>query len=295
MKWDACIRHSMNRLIYAESVYLDHMAVNWDAIVLNDYEAVMPLPWKKKLGIRYLYQPSFFQQGGIFSRNFVTQDMLNAFIKLASGHFRFAETTLNYACIPDQKSPDFQTTLRNNFILSLEDDYTTISGHYSNYIKQRLKRLAKYCLQYKKTDESTAAVRLYKKLYQERLPAFSNKDYLNFSLLCEQYAHSGRLLVREVYDTEGNNLLATVLLLKDESRLYNMASSLLPEGKKLLANYFLYDALIREFAGKGLLLDFEGSDVAGIAYFYKKFTDLNQPYPFIRFNLLPAPFKILKR
>jgi len=60
VKWDACIRHSMNRLIYAESVYLDHMAVNWDAIVLNDYEAVMPLPWKKKLGIRYLYQPSFF-------------------------------------------------------------------------------------------------------------------------------------------------------------------------------------------------------------------------------------------
>lgn len=66
-KWDACIRQSLNGLIYAETVYLDHMAVNWDGLVLGDYEAVMPLTWKKKWGIKYLYQPAFFQQGGIFS------------------------------------------------------------------------------------------------------------------------------------------------------------------------------------------------------------------------------------
>ena len=53
-KWDHCIDTAGNGLIYAYSFYLDHMARNWDALVLNDYEAVMPLTWNSKFGIRYL-------------------------------------------------------------------------------------------------------------------------------------------------------------------------------------------------------------------------------------------------
>ena len=45
-KWDDCIYQSSLPLLYAETIYLDQMASNWDALVLNDYEAVMPLPWK---------------------------------------------------------------------------------------------------------------------------------------------------------------------------------------------------------------------------------------------------------
>ncbi len=42
-------------------------AGQWDALVLDDYQAVMPLTWRSKFGIRYLYQPAFTQQTGIFS------------------------------------------------------------------------------------------------------------------------------------------------------------------------------------------------------------------------------------
>src|SRR5580765_931871 len=44
-KWDQCISGAKNSLIYARSFYLDRMAKNWSALVLNDYEAVMPLTW----------------------------------------------------------------------------------------------------------------------------------------------------------------------------------------------------------------------------------------------------------
>jgi hypothetical protein len=57
VQWDNCIGNAPNGLIYGHSFYLDRMAVNWDALVLNDYEAVMPLPWKKKWGIYYLAHP----------------------------------------------------------------------------------------------------------------------------------------------------------------------------------------------------------------------------------------------
>ena len=48
-KWDRCIDQASNGLIYAYSFYLDTMTDSWDALVLNDYEALMPLPWKKKI------------------------------------------------------------------------------------------------------------------------------------------------------------------------------------------------------------------------------------------------------
>ncbi|WP_315816464.1 hypothetical protein [Paraflavitalea speifideaquila] len=57
MKWDRCIADAPNGLIYGYSFYLDKMADNWDGLVLNNYEAVMPLPWKKKWGIYYLAHP----------------------------------------------------------------------------------------------------------------------------------------------------------------------------------------------------------------------------------------------
>ena len=41
-KWDACIAQSSNSLIYACSFYLEALSENWDALVLDDYEAVMP-------------------------------------------------------------------------------------------------------------------------------------------------------------------------------------------------------------------------------------------------------------
>ncbi len=65
-KWDNCIAHANNSLIYAYSYYLDAMSENWNALVMNDYEAVMPLTWAKKFGFRYLRQPVFTQQLGIF-------------------------------------------------------------------------------------------------------------------------------------------------------------------------------------------------------------------------------------
>ena len=54
-KWDACIEKAPNGMVYAFSYYLNSMAKNWDALVLNDYDAVMPLTWNKKYGMQYLY------------------------------------------------------------------------------------------------------------------------------------------------------------------------------------------------------------------------------------------------
>ena len=67
-KYDACIENSIQSRIYALSWYLDVVADNWDVLVLNDYEAVMPIPWKQKFGLKYITQPYFCQQLTIYSK-----------------------------------------------------------------------------------------------------------------------------------------------------------------------------------------------------------------------------------
>src|ERR1700722_19967131 len=84
IKWDHCIGNAGNGLIYGYSCYLDQMAKNWDALVLNDYEAVMPLTWNKKYGIHYLYQPAFTASLGVFG-NDMNEKLTRSFIQAIPG------------------------------------------------------------------------------------------------------------------------------------------------------------------------------------------------------------------
>ena len=39
----------------------------WDALVEDDYVSVMPLPYRKKMGVTYIFPPTMTQQLGVFS------------------------------------------------------------------------------------------------------------------------------------------------------------------------------------------------------------------------------------
>lgn len=213
----------------------------------------------------------------------------------ASSRFKFAEFTVNYENLIDWKQEDFKQNLRNNFILQLGSGYKNIYKAYNTYIKQRLNRLQKFSLQYKKSDEVASSIKLYKELYHERMSSLSDKDYNQFSKLCKWYLKNDQVISRQVYNKDGKELLASVLLLKDDNRIYNIISCILPNGKKLLANYFLYNELILEFSDNDIILDFEGSDIPGVSYFYNKFAGENQQYAFVKFNRLPLPIRLLKK
>ena len=94
-KWDECIANSANGLIYSTSIYLDQMATYWDALVMDDYKAVMPLPFRRKYGIHYIYPPAFSQQIGITSVEEITPTIIDSFFKNIPKKFRYVEMNLN--------------------------------------------------------------------------------------------------------------------------------------------------------------------------------------------------------
>ncbi len=282
-KWDECIDNASNGLIYGYSFYLDAMAKNWDAIVLNDYEAVMPLPWNRKYGIRYLYSPPFMQQLGIFRRAKVESETINSFLSAVKQRFKFAELFVNFKIGKEQP----------NFILPLHQSFELIQQSYKNDLKKNLRHAEKFSLNYQSTADFIEAITIYKSQYASRMPNVKKQDYQNFTKVCEAAKNKGLFFIRKVVD-ERQTILAIALFFKDNKRLYNVMSAVTQTGRQCESNHYLFNNLIKEFSGEKIVLDFEGSSIAGIAGFYQSFGSINEPYFFCRYNNLPWPLKYFK-
>ena len=47
-KWDKCISSSHNGNVFGYSWFLDAVCDDWDAFIIGNYDAVIPLPIRKK-------------------------------------------------------------------------------------------------------------------------------------------------------------------------------------------------------------------------------------------------------
>ncbi|MBG9376412.1 hypothetical protein I5907_09220 [Panacibacter sp. DH6] len=283
IKWNSCVESSRNPLIYAYTWYLDYMTDNWSGIVINDYEAVMPVPWRKKFGIIYTYTVPFIQQLGGFTKAEFAQDF---FLKALIDNYSYGDYNFHY----NHQSLALQPL--TNYTLDLSLHYALLKQRYHIDLLQNLNKAAKENIFYVNADYKEA-VSMYEKLYGDRMLNVKPRDYQNLLQLCTHLAGANKVMARKVTDSN-NETLAIALLLSDGRRLYNLANSVSNAGRKKAANHFLFDALIREFAGTGLILDFEGSDIPGVKHFYKNFGGENQFYYACHFNRLPAPLRWLK-
>lgn len=288
-KWDECISRSPNGLIYGYSFYLDTMAAHWDALVYEDYQAVMPLTWKQKFGIRYLYQPFLTAQLGVFGNDIPTE-ITDRFIKSIPRSFRLAEISLNSR---NNLSWDNSTiTNRNNYVLLLNHSHEHLSDKYSENTKRNIKKAVQSgCVAdkgFNASEVTNLALRQMKNYGQESADN-AKRFYQLYELLSE----------KKMTDTYGirsstGELLASCIFFYSHNRAYYILVGNHPDSRNTGASHALIDAFIKDHAGTDLLLDFEGSDIPGLAAFYSSFGAVNEPYPFLKINRLPFFLKWLK-
>ena len=292
-KWDDCILKGQNSLIYAQSFYLDNCTNrHWGALVLDNYEAVMPITFRKKFGIVYLYQPAFLQQGGVFFKIKIDQKIVQLFLVEVLKRFQFAEINLNYSN-EFLGLPNIKFKALNNYILPLYKPYVEIASNFSNDFLRNVNKAKKNLFEYEKSKTSKTLINLYKKLYSSRFLKVKQKDYEALGKNCETLIKSNNIILRAA--CVNGEIYAGIILLRDEKRIYNIASSITQKGRKLSANHFLYDSLIKEFSESNLIFDFEGSDIKGISDFYLSMNPINQKYISIKFNNLPKIIKLFKK
>ncbi|HEY8896285.1 MAG TPA: GNAT family N-acetyltransferase, partial [Niastella sp.] len=281
-KWDQCIDNASNGLIYAYSFYLDHMCAQWDALVLNDYEVVMPIPKRRKWGIQYAYQPAFIASLGVFGKN-VTKEVFDQFIQAIPAKYKLTDIKVNYGnvfgVIQDSSK------LHKNFVLPLNQPYDVLYNGYRENTKRNIRKAVQLNNRYANNIPVEEVVRLACKQW-DNITDYTNADYANFTRLYYFLHRKQKAITCGVYSLAGE-LIASSVYFFSHNRAYYILVGNHPESKQQGASHFLIDRFIYDFAGKPLLLDFEGSDVPGLAFFYSGFGATFEVYRTLWINRLP--------
>jgi hypothetical protein len=295
-KWDACIDKADNGLIYGYSFYLDAMANNWDALVLstgsggNDYEAVMPLTWNKKYSIHYLYQPPFTACLGVFG-NSVTAEIVNEFLKAIPAKFKYWDIYFNPGNL--FKLSNFDLYQRMNYVLSLNDSYEKLYNAYRENIQRNIKKSEQFQLSINKNIAIADVIKLAKE-QSNNFASIADDDFIRFEKLFQLLYSKQKATTYGAYTKEGQ-LIASAVFFFSHCRAYYIMVGNHPDGKTLGASHALINAFIKDNAGEDLLLDFEGSDIPSLAFFYSSFGAVEEKYSAMRLNKLPAYLKWMKK
>lgn len=280
-KWNACIQHSQNGLIYGRYEYLNAMCETWDALILGNYKAVMPLTYRSKFGIKYLYQPAFVQQTGIFGN--IEEGTISAFLRQAKNRYRFAEVYVNY------QNKVQNSTSKSNQIVFLHKNYRSLSNAYSNQTIRKIKQCRKTNADYKPIDP-TINIKDFERYLRLKIPHIRKDGFDQLNTFCLQYPDlslSRGLMIN-------NKLTASVTAIRDDKRMFILTPLNHERNSYPGALHSLIDHLINEFSNQDLILDFEGSDIPGVYAFNKGFGAVDQPYSFVRWNHLPWPLSLIK-
>jgi hypothetical protein len=289
-QWDICLDQCKNGLVYGYSWYLNIAAPQWDALILNDYEAVMPLTHHTKLFIAYLYQPYFTQQLGIFYRTNLSHETILNFIHAIPAKFKFIDINLNeHNEIPRNL---FKVKKRKNYLLNLQYTHQALAGGYDEHCKRNIKKAKKNNLLIQPIDIALA-VAFYQKYKGDASQQLDNSDYQRLVQILVAAEHRKLVIARGVYNAQ-MELLAVGIFVILKGRMIYLLGGASEQGRETRSMYLLFDDLILHFSEHPMVLDFEGSEIPGIARFFKGFGAQKKSYYKLRINRLPWIVRWLK-
>ena len=288
-KWDATIAECGN--IYAYSWYLDIVHPNWDALVEDDYQSIMPLTGGKKFGVNYLFQPYFVQQLGVFSKAPLTPEKTEAFLNAIPKKYRFAEIRLNEGNLFNE---GFQgVEYHRNVLLDLNHDYESIKANYHTNTKRNLAKAEANNLQIVNTVIPYHVVALFTDNRGAYLDKWGDAEYARLTRLAQVAEQRRFAFMLGVTEQGVGELLCAAIFMKTADRVTFLFSGLKQEGKEKQAMTYLLDYVIQKFANQPITFDFEGSDDDNLARFYLGFGGQEMKYPGYSFNRLSPIGKIL--
>jgi hypothetical protein len=293
VKWDECINHSINTLIYANSWYLDIACPRWNAIIIDNYKAVFPLPTKIKWGIKYIYPPFFIQQLGLFYtyEKYNTESVLTECLNKIPGVYQFIELNLNENNKINSTS-SIKVRERKNFLLNLNDKYENLFKNYSKGLKGKVKQVKQQNFKIITTTDPAGIIELFRTNKSEDLKKLKESDYKKLKKLINTSIKNNCAEIKLIFLK--NNLVAGAVFLFFKNRITYFFSATSDIGKKSGAMSMILDEMICENSNKPFIFDFEGSMVDSIAKFFKSFGSTESLYLQFKINRLPRIIRWIK-
>lgn len=257
LRYDTCIEKAVQSRVYGFSWYLDIVADHWDVLVLNDYEAVMPIPWKQKYFIKYVTQPYFCQQLGVFSKGLISEAIQKEMMAKLPTKFLKVSLSLNADNLLVSEK-----TNRKNYTLNLFKEYSTLQKGFSKGRKHAIKVGEKANL---KLGNCTieALLKIQSENYNYYIPETLLKN------LAKVFLQKGEGFILGVF--KGEKLVGGGFFIKSKKRFIYLYSAFNEDGRALQAASFLISNIVRKHQKTNMRLDFEGGNISNIGKFYRSF------------------------
>jgi len=282
-KYTECLESSKQRKYSATKDFLDVTSgKQWEVLVYNDYEAVMPVPFVKKYGVKIVHNPRLCQQLGVFS----TEDNINIneeFLSYLKDNYLIRIYTFN-----DTNRFISTIELKNNFLI-YPNVYEKVYAKYSPKRKRKL-RLDEETLQNSEIKEIT-----YKEaenfIKTNFIGAENEDDKLSFMKIFESFFNINSLTFSAFYyQSEIINIIVTFT---DKESIALLGTFNDKEHVKLSGASVLIDQAIKENI-ETHIFDFEGGNLPNIEEFFRGFRPELKPYPIIEGSKKDLFKKLLK-
>ncbi len=283
-RWNAAVGNDPTRLPYGFSWWLDAVCPGrWDGIVFDDYRAVMPLP-KEPFSVRkpwsswarpQVQRPFFTQQGGPWGR-VRAGDLASLFAVLPKGLTAF-NLPLTENALAAEVPQRFVRDWRTNYVLDLSPELETIRAGYHKTLRRKLRKHGPATLLPAEPD-------LVVSLYRQHIGPKAGLKTKHFTcaraLIKAVIQHDAGHCYQAV--GENNEPLAAGFFPLHKGRIINLMPVSTPAGYLREGMASLIDEVVRKHRGPGNSLDFEGSDMPGIAKFFSSFGPQKRPYLSLR-------------
>lgn len=292
-KWDAVIRQSEPDMPYALSWYLDIVSPGWDGLVMNDYEAVMPLCRKSRFGIDYLFQPFLAQQMGVFSTFPARSPLADDFLSAIPRRYKWIDMHLNEMNHPEHM--EYVCVKRKNFTIDLRKDFQALQQNYSRNCRRNIRKAEKAGWVLGEDLPAEKAVSFLNRYLAMQVKNLDKDFFAVLESVVGASVANGSGMLLSVQQPETGEVVAAGWFLKNDSRLCFQACASTIEGKAHESMYLLMDHALRKHASSGRIFDFTGSNLPGVAYFNASFGATLSAYPAVYRNTLPFLLKLLKK
>lgn len=270
VKYSRCLENSEQKKYSATNDFLDTTSEKqWEILVYNDYEAVMPVPFVKKYGIKIVHNPKLCQQLGVFSPK---DD-----IQLNEAFLHFLEKNYLIRAYPLNDCNQLQTKLRlkKNFLL-YPDSYEKVYARYSPKRKRKL-RLDDEVV--KNSEIKTISYEEAKLFIENNMIGLSKENDLpDFMRIFEASYHLNYLKFSAFfYHHKIINIIATY---SDCNMVALLGTFNDKDYVKISGASVLIDTVIRETI-ETHIFDFEGGELPNIEEFFRGFRPELKPYAII--------------
>jgi hypothetical protein len=289
VKWDICVGNTPTCKPYGYSWYLDIMAPGWEALVDDDYDSVFPVPAFRKYGLYYIATPVFLQQLGIFSPDNDVKVKLNEYLEFMPDFYRLVDLSIA------QPSDDsgFRVVTKDNYELSLADDYSRLRENYSTDCRRNIKLAAETGQKIEEISDPGEVINLFRNNKGRGLKGVKERDYQKLRKLMLFALERGKGRLIGVRNSEKQLIygLFMVIVPGSVTLLFTATSE---ESREKRTGYQVIDSIIMEFSNSNMILDFAGSSIPSIADYNRSFGGVRTPYYRIYRNRLPWPVKMFK-